>query len=102
MTKTAKNSDGIASMKVIRERQLSAVLTILYFVVESGRQQVVKGDDDSIRQAIGTPFGESFCNIANRIIPVALQPNFLHYLTHLVAKLRWDDAYNLPFTRVRR
>ncbi|MCJ1286519.1 Factor arrest protein 11 [Xylographa opegraphella] len=78
----AKDEDGF-SMSSIRDRQLSAILTTLYFVVESGRQQAAKGEVESIRQAI-----------------VTLQPNFLHYLTSMVAKLRWDDGYSLPLTRV--
>ncbi|MCJ1401425.1 Factor arrest protein 11 [Xylographa trunciseda] len=83
LTKSAANDDEVLSMKSTKDRQLSAILTTLYFVVESGRQQAAKGEDNSIRQAI-----------------VALQPNVLHYLTGLVAKLRWDDAYHLPFTRI--
>ena len=88
------------SMSSIKDRQLSAILTTMYFVVESGRQQAAKGEADSIRQAIGIPSGESFRKAANELISVALQPNFLHYLTSLVAKLRWDDGYSLPLTRV--
>ncbi|MCJ1381036.1 Factor arrest protein 11 [Xylographa soralifera] len=83
LTTTTTKDTEVVSMKSIRNRQVSAILTTLYFVVESGRQQFVKGESDSIRQAI-----------------VALQPNLLHYLTSLVAKLRWDDAYGLPLTRI--
>ncbi|MCJ1416250.1 Factor arrest protein 11 [Xylographa parallela] len=82
-TTTATKEDEFMSMSSIKDRQLSAILTTMYFVVESGRQQAAKGEADSIRQAI-----------------VALQPNFLHYLTSLVAKLRWDDGYSLPLTRI--
>jgi hypothetical protein len=39
--------------KLEREDQLSAILTILYFIVEAGRQQARNGDD-SIRKIFGT------------------------------------------------
>ena len=99
-TTTATKDEEVLSTKSIRDRQLSAILTTLYFVVESGRQQAAKGEGDSVRQAIGIPSEESFCKVANGMISVGLQPNFLHYLTSIVAKLRWDDASSLPLTRV--
>ena len=35
-------------------QDLNNILTILYVVVECGRQQVAEGKDNSIRDAIGT------------------------------------------------
>ncbi|MCJ1247825.1 Factor arrest protein 11 [Trapelia coarctata] len=75
--------DEMASMKATRDRQLNAVLTTLYFVVESGRKQIAKGAAGTIRQAI-----------------VALEPDLLHYLVKFIAKLRWDDSYKLPISRL--
>lgn len=43
-----------STMAFIRDRQLNAALTILYFGVESGRQQLKRGEDPSIRRAYGT------------------------------------------------
>ncbi len=45
--------DEMTNMETTRDRQLNAVLTTLYFVVESGRKQIAKGADGTIRQAIG-------------------------------------------------
>lgn len=45
--------DEMTKIKASRDRQLNAVLTTLYFVVESGRKQIAKGEDGTIRQAIG-------------------------------------------------
>ena len=42
-------------MKSTKDQQLTAVLTIMYFVVESGRRQVAKGEPGTIKQAIGMP-----------------------------------------------
>ncbi|MCJ1476805.1 Factor arrest protein 11 [Lambiella insularis] len=75
--------DGAQATQLNRECQLTAILSCMYFMVEVGRQQVARGEKDKIRQSF-----------------VTLQPSILHYLTNSVAKLRWDDAYNLPITKV--
>ncbi|KAL9120268.1 MAG: hypothetical protein Q9187_003175 [Circinaria calcarea] len=62
---------------------LGYVMTIMYVMIESGRQQAFEGGEDSMRHAI-----------------VALEPNLLHFLSSLVAKLRWDDSSDIPLTRV--
>lgn len=90
-------------MNSCREWQLTAILSSLYFMVEVGRQQAAKGEKDTIRQAFGMRQGGMLlCIIANEFLPVILHPHILHYLTNLVAKLRWDDAYYLPITKVGR
>ena len=45
--------DDMVSLKSAKDRQMNAILTILYFLIESGRHQVAKGQDDTIRRAVG-------------------------------------------------
>ena len=42
------------SMEQTRHQNLNNILTILYVVVECGRQQVAEGKENVIRYAIGT------------------------------------------------
>ena len=89
------------TVKFIKDRQLNAALTTLYFIVESGREQVKRGAGTSIRQAIGTRVAIISCSVANIFcLPADLEPELMHYLTQLIAKLRWDDTSSIPFTKV--
>lgn len=58
--------DDSATMETVRESQLGAALTILYFMVESGRQQVKKDGDNSIRRAFGRRGNASTSTIADK------------------------------------
>jgi hypothetical protein len=62
--------------------QLTSSLTTLYFLVEAGRQQTNQEEGKSIRET----FAE-------------LKPNPAQYLTHLLARLRWEETPHIPFTR---
>ena len=66
-----------------KTREINGVLTLLYLLVESGRQQIMEGKEETIRK-------EFF----------SLEPNVLHFLSSLVAKLRWDDSFDFPLTRI--
>jgi hypothetical protein len=50
---TPETEEEAASMRAFKDRQLGAITTILYFVVESGRREVERDNNDSIRQHIG-------------------------------------------------
>ena len=45
--------EEVKAIQATKDNQLTAVLTIMYFIVESGRRQVAKGESDTIKQAIG-------------------------------------------------
>jgi hypothetical protein len=92
--------DEVATLKDTKTRQLSAVLTSLYFVIEAGRKQVTKGEKDTIRQAVGMYIMQLtrcrlMCSFA-----VGLEPKLPQYLVKLIARLRWDDSFTLPISRV--
>lgn len=57
--------DEVMIMRATRDRQLTAVLTTLYFVVESGRKQITKGADGTIREAIGMVMIQALCKLPN-------------------------------------
>ena len=64
-----------------KSRELNGILTLLYLIVESGRQQIIDEKEDTIRRKI-----------------VALDPNILQFMSSLVARLRWDDSFDFPLT----
>ena len=52
---TAPVMDGMEkSIEQARHQELNSILTVLYIVVECGRQQVTEGKEHTIRQTIGT------------------------------------------------
>jgi len=57
--------EEMTNIKATRDQQLNAVLTTLYFVVESGRKQIAKGAVGTIRQAIGMIRIQNTCELAN-------------------------------------
>ena len=79
---------------------MSLSLSIMYFLVECGRRQVLKKEGDSIRRAFGTSLPLRTCTIADRRPLAGRQPNILPFLSQLIASFRWEDAPEVPFTRV--
>lgn len=55
----------------------------MYFLVESGRRQLRREKDESIREAF-----------------LSLQPNILDYFSQLIGKIRWSDESEAPFTKI--
>ena len=49
----------------MKQTGLSNVMTVMYVMIESGRQQVSEGEGDSIRQAIGRRIAIESCIVAN-------------------------------------
>ncbi|KAI9885462.1 MAG: mitochondrial Homoaconitase [Watsoniomyces obsoletus] len=76
---SAGNSDSCA---LLEAQDLSNLFTFLYLVVEAGRRQRGSDGETSIRDRL-----------------VLLQPNLLQSLIKVIARLRWEDADNLPTTR---
>ena len=54
-------------MKSAKQQELNTVLTILYVMVESGRQQVTEKKGNTVRQSIGRQIVDNCPNVANRI-----------------------------------
>ena len=91
----------MAADEAAKQQELGNVLTILYLVVEVGRQQAAAGEDATIQQEIGRGICVYHCNIANTtLFSAALRPSLLKFLSQLIARLRWDDTSNIPLTRV--
>jgi N1221-like protein/Domain of unknown function (DUF3402) len=67
----------------MKTRQLNAALTTMYFLIESGRRQLRSDQDDFVRKAIAS-----------------LNPCILDYFSQLVAKIRWSDESEVPFTKI--
>ena len=84
----------------MKTRQLNAALTTLYFLIESGRRHLRKSTDASIREAFGMCY-PAFVEFKLMHFAVDLKPNILGYLSQLLARIRWDDDFEAPFTRVR-
>ncbi|KAL5364789.1 hypothetical protein BJX96DRAFT_157949 [Aspergillus floccosus] len=68
----------------VSEREANLVLTIFYLTVEVARRQ-------ESRDPSNTPLRDSLMN---------LKPNLLVFLVEIIARLRWDDATNVPLTRI--
>lgn len=49
----------------MKQLGLSNAMTIMYVMIESGRQQASEGEGDSIRQAIGRRITIESCIVAN-------------------------------------
>ncbi|KAI9800391.1 MAG: hypothetical protein M1825_004161 [Sarcosagium campestre] len=62
--------------------ELTNVLTLIYLMVEAGRSQS-DAQSGSIRDDLAT-----------------LDPNYLIYLVKLIARLRWEEAPELPLTKI--
>ncbi|KAI9873301.1 MAG: Factor arrest protein 11 [Pleopsidium flavum] len=75
--------DDRASLKSAQQKEINNIFTLMYLLVEGGREQSSREDRTALRDGIA-----------------ALEPDFLLQLVQLIAKLRWDDTMNLPLNRV--
>ena len=73
---------GVPRLSLEPVRELNAALTILYVITEVYRKEDRNGHVE-VRQPL-----------------IELEPSILQYLSHWIAKLRWDDSSNAPLTRV--
>ncbi|KAL4884047.1 hypothetical protein BJY04DRAFT_183844 [Aspergillus karnatakaensis] len=66
------------------EREANLVLTAVYMIVEVAlRQEAQDRNHTPLKDAI-----------------VALEPDLMIFLVEIIARLRWDDASNVPLTRI--
>ncbi|KAL4898619.1 hypothetical protein BDV59DRAFT_6800 [Aspergillus ambiguus] len=72
------------SSLAVSEREANLVLTALYLTVEVGRRE-------ESRDASNSPIRHTL---------MGQRPNLLVFLVEIIARLRWDDATNVPLTRV--
>lgn len=68
----------------VSEREANLVLTAFYLTVEVGRRQ-------ESRVPSNAPLRDALMD---------LKPNLLVFLVEIIARLRWDDATNVPLTRI--
>ncbi|KAL4905309.1 hypothetical protein BDW74DRAFT_178306 [Aspergillus multicolor] len=66
------------------EREANLVLTVVYLMVEVARMQEAQDPKH-------TPLKHAI---------MALEPDLMVFLIEIIARLRWDDASNVPLTRV--
>ncbi|KAL4735996.1 hypothetical protein BDV11DRAFT_173349 [Aspergillus similis] len=66
------------------EREANLVLTAFYLMVETARMQ-------ETRDPKHTPLKDAI---------TALEPDLMVFLIEIIARLRWDDASNVPLTRI--
>ncbi|KAL4995866.1 hypothetical protein BDV10DRAFT_196392 [Aspergillus recurvatus] len=66
------------------EREANLVLTAFYLMVEMARKQETQDPKN-------TPLKDAI---------TALEPDLMVFLIEIIARLRWDDASNVPLTRI--
>lgn len=81
--KDLTTDDDLALLRFNQQLEINQVLTALYLLVEVGRWESSECCRFDIQEAIAS-----------------LQPGLLSFLTYLVAKLRWDEASQMPLPRV--
>lgn len=53
--------EKLASWRFLRQIEVNQTLTVLYLIIEAGRWQCSKGEDESMREAVGS-FRSTFCS----------------------------------------
>ncbi len=95
--------DDRALLKSAQQGEISNTFTLMYLLIEGGREQIGRGESTALRDGIGKMTHYLFLPMADLYVPAAaLEPDLLLLLVQTIAKLRWDDTTNLPLTRVSK
>ena len=94
--------EKVASWRFLRQIEVNQTLTALYLIVEAGRWQHVKGEDESMREAVGQfkSIVYSRSQQLTSMVTASLDPCILTVLTRIMAKLRWEETSYIPLPRV--
>jgi len=77
--------------------ELDNVTTIIYLVIEG-----VRNDPSILDPARARLSSSLYPDITPKLtVPVELLPSLVDYFVSITARLRWDEANELPQTRVR-
>lgn len=94
------DEDEALQLRAARQKVIDNTFTLMYLVVENGREQIQRGEGTTLRDGIGkVDLSVRHCPGLTSLA-AALEPNLLLLLVQLIAKLRWDDNTNLPLPRV--
>lgn len=97
----SSQDEKLASWRFLRQIEVNQTLTALYLIIEASRWQRSKGEDGSMRKALGS-FNQ-FCVRTSQLTHTKLAshgPCILTVLTKIIAKLRWEETSYIPLPRV--
>lgn len=98
----AMGSGESVSSRFLTQLEINHILTILYTLVEVGRQEGKPDGEPLIQHAFGMYFqGHQASMVAKYLHIEKVGSDLLHCLILIATKFRWEESYIFPLPRVR-